>query len=97
MAKTKKQSALPGMERKSIKELDAAAEAYVEARDERMKLTEKEVEFKEALVAVMKKHDLQVYKDEDAEPPLIVTLTPGVDKVKVTRANDEDAGEPGEE
>lgn len=99
MAKPKKQMKIPGTEPKTIKEVNDAAEAYVDARDERMKKTEKEVEAKEALVAVMKKHDLQVYKDDDAEPPLIVTLTPGVDKVKVTRADgDEDAGdEAGEE
>lgn len=93
-----RQAKIPGTERAKLKEVDAAAEAYVAARDARMKKTEKEVEAKEALIGVMKKHELSVYKDEDASPPLIVTLTPGKDKVKVTQADDdaEDDGD-GEE
>lgn len=92
-----RQMRVPGTEKKTIKELDAAAEAYVEARDARMKKTEKEVEAKEALISVMKKHELTVYKDDDADPPLIVTLTPGKDKVKVTQADGETEDEDGEE
>ena len=37
----KKQPKLPGMETPKIKEVEDAAVAYVEARDERMTLTEK--------------------------------------------------------
>lgn len=92
MAKRKKQKQLPGFETKSIKELDDAAESYVEARDKRMKMTEKEVDAKEALIGVMKKHKLDVYRDENASPALVVTLLPGKDKVKVADA-EEDAGE----
>jgi hypothetical protein len=84
MAKRKKQQALPGMERKRIEELDSAAETYVEARDERMKLTEREVEARQALVTAMQRHNLTVYKDESATPALIVTLAEGDPKVKVT-------------
>jgi len=91
MANTaKKQTHIPGTEPKSIKEVDTAAEAYVEARDERMALTEKEVEAKDALINVMKKHDLSVYRDDEADPPLVVTIIPGVDKVKVSRVTDGD-------
>lgn len=95
-----RQTRIPGTENSEIAEVNAAAEAYVDARDARMKKTEKEVEAKEALIEVMKKHGLSVYKDDDATPPLIVTLSPGKDKVKVTRAEDEaddDDGEPEEE
>ena len=87
---TKKQTSIPGTEPKSITEVDTAAEAYVEARDERMALTEKEVEAKDALINVMKKHDLSVYRDDEADPPLVVTIIPGVDKVKVSRVTDGD-------
>lgn len=80
MAKVKKQAEIPGTERKKVAELDHAAEAYVSARDERMELTEREVEARSALISVMRKHNLTVYRDEDAEPPLIVTLVPGEDK-----------------
>lgn len=82
-----RQAELPGVERKRIKEIDTAAEAHVIARDARMKLTEEEVETQSALIAVMKKHNLTVYRDEEAVPPLIVTLTTGKDKVKITRAD----------
>ena len=88
-AKKPKQTEIPGVERKKVAELDRAAELYVEARDERMELTEKEVAARDALIAVMKKHSLSIYKDDDASPPLVVTLIPGEDKVKVTRADDE--------
>jgi len=90
--RTKKQLSIPGAERKTIGEIDAAAEAYVSARDERMKLTEQEVASRDALIQVMKKHKVDVYR-ADASPPLVVTLIPGEDKVKVTRADDDEAQE----
>lgn len=82
----KRQLKIAGTGGEEIKEVNDAAEAYVEARDKRMKLTEKETEAKEALIAVMKKHDLTVYKDDEANPPLVVTLVPGKDNVKVAEA-----------
>ncbi len=36
--------------------------------------------------------DVLVYRDDEANPPLIVTLTPGKDNVKVAKAGD-DMGE----
>jgi hypothetical protein len=90
MERTKKQLPIPGTEKETIKEVDTAAEAYVNARDERMQLTERESEAKEALVHVMKKHNLEVYRDENAVPPLVVTLIPGEDRVKVSRAKEEE-------
>ncbi len=86
--RTKKQLQIAGTEKKSIKEVDAAAEAYVEARDERMQLTEREVEARDALITVMKKHKLDLYRDDDAAPPLLVTLIAGEDKVRVSRIDD---------
>jgi hypothetical protein len=90
MPKTKRQLEVPGTERKKLKEANDAAEAYVDARDTRMRHTEKEVEARDALVAVMEKHHLTVYRDDEADPPLVVTLTPGKAKVKVRRADDDD-------
>lgn len=80
---------LTGIERKSIKEVNDAAEAYVDARDRRMKLTEKEKEAKDALIGVMLKQKLHVYRDDEANPPLVVTLLPGKDNVKVATAGDD--------
>ncbi len=97
MAKTRRQMSIPGAETKSIKEVDDAAEAYLEARNARQKKTDREVEAKEALITVMKKHELTVYTDNDASPPLIVTLSPGKDKVRVTEAEDDDGGDEGAE
>lgn len=86
----RRQLSIKGTERETIKEVDTAAEAYVEARDERIRLTKKEVDAKDALVTVMKKHKLDVYRDENAIPPLVVTLIPGEDKVKVRKQQEEE-------
>jgi hypothetical protein len=87
----KKQKALPGMEKETIAEVDDAAEQYVKERDKRMTMTEKEVEAKQALIYVMRKHKLTVYKDDNVDPPLIVTLADGKPVVKVTRDESDEA------
>lgn len=79
----RRQQELEGMERERIKEIDDAAEAYVKARDARMKKTEAEVTTKQALIAAMKKHKVANYLDSEADPPLAITLVPGKDGVKV--------------
>lgn len=90
----KRQKALPGLEKETIGEVDTAAEAYVKERDKRMTMTEKEVAAKDKLIEVMRKHKLTIYKDDNAEPPLIVTLTDGKPVIKVTRdESDEEAAE----
>jgi hypothetical protein len=90
----KKQTELPGMERKTIREVNDAAEAYVDARDERMTLTKKEVAAKEALIGAMQKHELNVYRDDTASPPLVVTLVEGKVNVKVALSDDGEPTEP---
>ena len=90
MARTKRQTQIPGTERETIKEVNAAAEEYVEARDERMGLTEREVQAKQHLLEVMKENKLTIYRDDNATPPLLVTITPGEDKIKVSRVEEED-------
>ena len=89
----KRQGEIPGTERKTVKEIDDAAEAYLEARDKRMKLSEKEKVAKDALISVMKKHSVTVYRDDQVSPPLVVTLVPGKDGVQVRAAEDEGDGE----
>lgn len=84
----KKQKELPGMERKTIKEVDDAAEHYVDVRDERMALTEKETAAKDALIDVMKRNKLKVYKNDSTVPALTVILTEGDFNVKVQKAKD---------
>lgn len=89
MAKTKKQLAIAGTERTANKKVEAAAEAYVEVRDERMALTKKEVEARDKLLAAMEEAKLTEYVDEAADPPLTVEVVEGAKKVKVRRETDD--------
>jgi hypothetical protein len=86
MAK-RKQMQIPGTERPSFPKVDVAAEQYEKARDSRMKKSEAEHDAKLALIEAMKKHKLSVYRDDNATPPIVVTLADGDPKVKVTRAD----------
>ena len=89
-----RQGELPGTERKRIEEVETAAEAYVRVRDRRMKLSKSEKEAKDALIAVMRKHHLDVYKDTEATPPLVVRVSQ-TDNVKVeaVASDDDEDGE----
>ena len=82
MAKKAKTQALPGMEDRTIDELEEAGAEYAEIRDARMKLTTQEVELKGRVRRLMKKHKKTHYAsaavDIKLEPP------DGDDKVSVT-------------
>ena len=96
----RKQTEIPGTERQQIQEIDSAAEAYQDAKKKRIKLTEKESEAKTALIAVLRKHKVEVYRDDNASPPLLITLKPGKDVVTVSEVEnepDESAEEVGED
>lgn len=61
MPKSKKsQPDLPGVERK-IDELQAKSLEYAGIRDERQEMLRKEVELKQELLGLMKKHGLEKY------------------------------------
>lgn len=92
MAKTKKQLKIPGTQEESNRAVDEAAEHYVELRDSRMQATEAEVEARGVLIAAMKKADLTTYRDNGADPPLLVTLTIE-EKVKVSRIDEDEASD----
>jgi hypothetical protein len=91
-----KQSTIPGTTPKAIPEIDAAAEAYVEIRDKRMKLTTKEVEAQAVLVAAMEKHGLTVYRCTSTDETLDVTMVTKT-RAKVRGPKDEDADDEGDE
>lgn len=76
-----KQGYFEGMEPPSIKEIDRAAERYVDIRDERMALTPVEVKSKDALHALMKKHELKTYEFDG----YIVSVEPSEETVKVAK------------
>jgi ABC-type uncharacterized transport system ATPase subunit len=94
-----RQTRIPGTEGKKIKEIDKAAEKYVELRDARIAAGVKEKEAKAELLAAMKANKLKIYQDDDAVPPLLVTITPSDFKLKVAKVTgeDEEDGDEGEE
>lgn len=59
------QQEIPGTEAPKIKEIEKAAQKYVDIRDSRMALTTKEVAAKAALIEVMQKHAGEVSRDKD--------------------------------
>ena len=90
-----KQIAIPGTTQKAVKEIDQAAEAYVDVRDKRMKLTTKEVEAQATLVAAMQKHTLLAYRCTSTDEPLDVTMVTKT-KARVRGPKDEDTDEEAE-
>lgn len=82
-----KQQDLPTMENRDIPEIEAAADAYVQARDERCALSKIESEKKALLIGILKKHQRSFYSYNGLQ----VTLS-SVDnvKVKTEKTNEED-------
>jgi len=78
-----RQEYLPGdgMKPKLVPEIDRAVEKYVEVRDSRMDLTEKEVEARDEVAGLMAKHELKRYRSDGYD----VTLLP---KVKVSKVKE---------
>ena len=83
-----KQRYLKGMEPRSIPEIDRAADAYRDVRDERMGLTERETELSTALCEAMNKHKLVHYTYDE----YVVDLG-NTEKVKVKKRPAEVNGE----
>lgn len=83
-----RQKQLPTLERKVDREIAAAAEAYVTERDKRMELSKREKDTKTALIALMRKKGIEVYRDSEASPPVVITVS-SKDSVKVTEVPDE--------
>ena len=85
----KKQSDLPGMEDRGIKELIDLATGYAEVRDQRQELTKREAELKSDLHAAMKRHKKREY-DYEGIHVFIVTEEETV-KVKIDKAKTEES------
>lgn len=64
---------LPGMEDSAIEELEDAAKRYVGVRDERMALTEREVDAKDLVLTLMKRHDKETYRRDGLEIKVVHT------------------------
>lgn len=80
-----KQGKLPGVVPKRIKEIQDAAEALKEIRDERMGLAEAEEQAQEALKAVMKKHGHRAYRIDDEYEAIIESAEPRAFVRKIKR------------
>lgn len=78
-----RQTEVPGTERKTVPEVSAAGELYRQKRDTRMAAGVEEKEAEQNLLRMMKKHNLDTYRDDNAVPPFVVTVEPGEEKVKV--------------
>lgn len=70
----KRQLEIPGTEAPSIPEVEDAAEAYVKARDSRMRLTEKEVAAKINLTQVLLAHEAELAPGENGTKPTATTM-----------------------
>lgn len=88
MAKRTKQLEVPGTERKVIKEIDEAAELFLDKREVLKRAKKKHDEAEVALIAVCKKHGLTVYRDDSVTPPLVVHIAAGKEKAKVEALKD---------
>lgn len=83
-----KQPDLPTMENRDIPEIEQAAEAYRDVRDERCELSKQEATAKQTLITVMKAHKRTVYTRNG----LSITLEE-IDNVKVKTAKKDDEGD----
>jgi hypothetical protein len=78
---------LPGMEHRTIRELDDLAHQYAEKRDARMEVGRDEKALKVSIITLMHKHQKTHYRHNGLE----ITLLPKDEDVKVkVKAADED-------
>jgi len=82
-----KQGHLAGMEPPSVPEIDAAAESFVEVRDERMSLGKTEKERKAILHALMKKNGMTSYEYDGKKVEI-----ESKEKVRVRKAKEGEDG-----
>jgi hypothetical protein len=84
---------LPELEHRAIPELEDAAHAYADLRDQRMELTQREHALKVQTTSLMKKHGKTVYRHDGIE--ILLEQPEETVKVRVTRepaVADTDAG-----
>ena len=89
MSPKKRQMQIPGTERKSVPEVEQAAESYREVRDERCELSKREKQKKLELLAVMKAHKVKKYKyDDENGEEIMVSLDDRDPEVNVKRTGE---------
>ena len=102
MARTKKQSELPGLEKPTHKELDTLMEEHAALATTLGETRQRMGELAEQMMKKAVELKLTVYRHETAVPPLVLTVTEGKTKLKVAPAKgpvsiDEAEAEEGEE
>lgn len=86
MARTKKQTELPGLEKPTHKELDTLMEEHAALATTLGETRQRMGELAEQMLAKATELKLTVYRNETAVPPLVLTVTPGDTKLKVKPA-----------
>ena len=92
MATRPKSQDLPGMEDRSIPELEAVAVAYADIRDRRIVLNHEESELKKTTLSLMAKHQKQIYIRGEVD----IRVTEGEPDVKVRVKKPKDESEDAE-
>lgn len=95
--KKAKQTELPGVEKPSIKELDAAIELYAEKRDAWVSARTEVQAAKAKLLELAAKHEVTIYRDDTASPPLVMTLKTREAQLKVVAVGTGAAFDEGDE
>lgn len=84
-----RQTRIPGTEGDVDPEVHAAGQLYTRKRDTRMDASVEEKASKVALINTMKRKGVTIYKDMEADPPVVIVLS-SKDDVKVTPLGDDD-------
>lgn len=93
------QTQIPGTEAPRIKEIDVAADKYVDVRDARIDASKKEVAAKERLIEIVQANADKIAPNDKGQriyrygEDLAVVLTPGKPKIKVKHVDDDEEEE----
>lgn len=91
-SKAAKQTTIPGTERKGIPSVEKAASSLRETRLERMDLQKVEKKKQDLLVEEMNKAGVKIYKFDDDDEELTLTLKDSTKvSIKKSTSDDEDA------
>ncbi|MDQ3295088.1 MAG: hypothetical protein M3619_00700 [Myxococcota bacterium] len=86
--KKRKQMQIPGTERTEIPDIEVAAEAYREIRDERSELSRGEAQKKAELLALMRVHKTKKYRYHDGNGEELEVIIDDEPKVKVRKTGE---------
>lgn len=84
--RTKRQTELPGIEKPSHPELNALLEEKAALDTQAGEIRQRQGELNDAILAKARELGLTTYRDDNAVPPLVLLISDGKTKVKVTKA-----------